>query len=873
MLPYGTSYRIANLVYDSIGLNFQSDRPQVLSAKSSPSSFPLVHSYSMSTLHQIERQSGEVPLARFGHTCCFVGTSFVVLFGGATGDGGRYTINNDTYLIDIRSNTWKKLVPAMDAQACPTPRAAHCCCCVDSMQMVVYGGAMGGGALSSEDLFLLDVRTVEKDGQFSWMTVPVEGPTPGKRYGHSMVYSKPLLVVFGGNNGQSALNDIWTLDVEKSPFAWTQVRVIDPARAPVPRVYHSADICSEGPAAGMTVVFGGRTGDNKSLKDAWGLRQHRDGRWDWVEAPARRGAPPEPRYQHCCVFYKKSLIIVGGRGNEASKKLPTSVYDTESCEWKDFVGVDRFRHSVWLVGHLLFSYGGFNHVAPSSPTADLQVVDMDVVLSIKPPTTSSTTTAPPHPQVQPPTSQPLHPSQPSSQVTSPVPPPSLPPPSMTPLPVATHSSTSVGIAQQVYVSVDRDSAVRRVGIETLGEESRTVRQTNKFGGIVASSSNPVGVMDIVHRVLDVLLQPLTWRPPVGENSLFFLSIPDIQNIALCSMDIIKNQPMVLQLRAPIKVYGDLHGQYPDLMRMFAKYGSPSETDPGGDIDAIDYLFLGDFVDRGSFSLETVVLLLALKCKYPTQIHLIRGNHEDATINALYGFKDECRRRLREDTDAPASVYALINTVFEYLPCGAVIDQKVLCIHGGIGGSVETVADIAALPRPLKVSQTPNNPQEQHVTDLLWSDPTDSDTVPGVTMNETRDPDGSGRIVKFGPDRVDQFLKRNEPLQLIVRAHECVMDGFERFAGGRLITLFSATDYCGHHKNAGALLFIKRDLTVVPKLIYPVDRTSVGNWDSSSIQARPPTPPRASRKDEYVLHNSGEGNMLSYAHQHSKRFGD
>ena len=187
--------------------------------------------------------------------------------------------------------------------------------------------------------------------------------------------------------------------------------------------------------------------------------------------------------------------------------------------------------------------------------------------------------------------------------------------------------------------------------------------------------------------------------------------------------------------------------------------------------------------------------------------------------------------------------------------------------------METVADIAALPRPLKVSQTPNNPQEQHVTDLLWSDPTDSDTVPGVTMNETRDPDGSGRIVKFGPDRVDQFLKRNEPLQLIVRAHECVMDGFERFAGGRLITLFSATDYCGHHKNAGALLFIKRDLTVVPKLIYPVDRTSVGNWDSSSIQARPPTPPRASRKDEYVLHNSGEGNMLSYAHQHSKRFGD
>ena len=157
--------------------------------------------------------------------------------------------------------------------------------------------------------------------------------------------------------------------------------------------------------------------------------------------------------------------------------------------------------------------------------------------------------------------------------------------------------------------------------------------------------------------------------------------------------------------------------------------------------------------------------------------------------------------------------------------------------------MDTVSDIAALSRPLKVSQTPSTAKEQLVTDLLWSDPTDSDTVPGITLNQTRDPDGSGRIVKFGPDRVERFLAKNSPLQLIIRAHECVMDGFERFASGKLITVFSATDYCGHHKNAGALLFVKRDLTIVPKLIFPVDRTS-GTWDAGSIQARPPTPPRS-----------------------------
>merc|ERR1719235_2192880 len=123
------------------------------------------------------------------------------------------------------------------------------------------------------------------------------------------------------------------------------------------------------------------------------------------------------------------------------------------------------------------------------------------------------------------------------------------------------------------------------------------------------------------------------------------------------LDILKGQDMMIRLRAPIKVYGDIHGQYLDLMRLFARYKAPTDGD-GGDIDSMDYLFLGDFVDRGSFSLETVCLLFALKVRYPTQIHLIRGNHED----------------------------------------------RVLCIHGGIGGHVFSIAEIAQLPRPLRVAQ-------------------------------------------------------------------------------------------------------------------------------------------------------------------------
>lgn len=134
-------------------------------------------------------------------------------------------------------------------------------------------------------------------------------------------------------------------------------------------------------------------------------------------------------------------------------------------------------------------------------------------------------------------------------------------------------------------------------------------------------------------------------------------------------------------------------------------------------------------------------------------------------------------------------------------------------------------------------------EQQLVVDILWSDPTDSDTELGIQQNTIRDPGGTGNIVKFGPDRVQKFLNNNG-LSLIIRAHECVMDGFERFAGGQLITVFSATDYCGKHKNAGAVLIMKKNFEIIPKLIYP-QNANQHNWieDEETLKKRPPTPPR------------------------------
>jgi len=239
------------------------------------------------------------------------------------------------------------------------------------------------------------------------------------------------------------------------------------------------------------------------------------------------------------------------------------------------------------------------------------------------------------------------------------------------------------------------------------------------------------------------------------------------------------------------------------------------------------------------------LLLALKIDYPRYVHLIRGNHEDEDINSLFGFRDECMERL--GPNGGIKVWKRFNDLFNWLPLAAVVADKIVCMHGGIGRVIENLGQIEELQRPISLKDG-----NQVYTDLLWSDPTTNDAVEGVQPS----PRGPG-LVCFGPDRVADFCERNG-LQLMIRAHECVMDGFERFAQGKLITLFSATNYCGTANNAGAILVLGRDMVMVPKLIHPlppghgeVDEQGVymtyGNdsdtWMQDINEQRPPSPPR------------------------------
>ena len=258
-------------------------------------------------------------------------------------------------------------------------------------------------------------------------------------------------------------------------------------------------------------------------------------------------------------------------------------------------------------------------------------------------------------------------------------------------------------------------------------------------------------------------------------------------LALCraAREVFLRQPMLVTLEAPVTIAGDIHGQYFDLLRVFELAELPPPY--------TQYLFLGDYVDRGAHSLETITLLLALKVQHPTAMWLLRGNHECASVNMAYGFYDECKRR------ASVSLWKAFVDVFNVMPVAAIVSGCMFCCHGGLSPELtswESLQAINALQRPCDI------PHVGLMCDLLWADPSPD--------HEGWSPNDRGVSFTFGKDVLHAFLARTG-LQLVVRAHQVVEDGYEFFGGQKLVTVFTAPNYCGDTRNVGCVMRVQSDL--------------------------------------------------------------
>jgi len=255
-------------------------------------------------------------------------------------------------------------------------------------------------------------------------------------------------------------------------------------------------------------------------------------------------------------------------------------------------------------------------------------------------------------------------------------------------------------------------------------------------------------------------------------------IPEEQVKELCekAKEVLSEEQNVHHVAIPATVVGDIHGQFYDLLELF---------DVGGQVPYVNYVFMGDFVDRGYYSVETFLLLLALKVRYPKRVTLIRGNHESRQITQVYGFYDECLKKYGN-----TNVWKYCVDVFDCLCLSAVVDNSVLCVHGGLSPSLDTLDQIQDLHRV----QEP--PHEGPMCDLMWSDPDDDIQGWGISAR------GAGYV--FGPDIADQFLYANH-LELIARSHQLAMEGFKYFFGQLLVTVWSAPNYCYRCGNVAAIL--------------------------------------------------------------------
>ena len=261
--------------------------------------------------------------------------------------------------------------------------------------------------------------------------------------------------------------------------------------------------------------------------------------------------------------------------------------------------------------------------------------------------------------------------------------------------------------------------------------------------------------------------------------------------------IIEKEESMIELEPPLYICGDIHGQFYDLLRVFEILKYPPES---------KFLFLGDYVDRGKRSLECILLLLCLKIKYPSRIFLLRGNHESANINRMYGFYDECKRKVS------LRIYKKFCNLFNILPITALVGEKILCMHGGLAYDLKNMDQLKTIKRPTEI------PEAGLLCDLVWSDPDESLYFDFCTNKER------GISVCFSKKKVEEFTKEND-LDLICRAHQVVEEGFQFFANMKLITVFTAPNYMEEFDNNGGILEVNEDMICSLHVLKP-DKSNI-----------------------------------------------
>ena len=752
---------------------------------------------------------GDIPLNRFGHTTVYLSKIKICLFGGSVGDSRKLNYTNETFTYNILTKIWKK-INIKNKDSIPKERAAHAAASNEKGQMAIYGGSTTTGGLAEDILYLFSLN-IKDENEGEWKKIKTKGDTPGERYGHSLTYLNPYFVLFGGNFNPNLSNDVWIININDNTdyYQWIKINYInDKNNMPIERLYHSSEMCNYGKYKNKLIIFGGRNSKNIPLNDLWCL-DIKDNKGEWIQLfPNNKNNEDNknkniltPRLNHTMLFYDNLLIILGGKSSSSSP-VPIEVFDIESNECFKFIKLTMNRHTSFIFENDIYFYGGFN-LKSHMPLGDIYKISLNKIFANSPLLKIIS-----EKNIEKNKDEKNNKEKNHYRLSNEV--------------VIGSDGILTNINNKTKETTqDELSLFRKLSISKLTDENKRIGDIDKKNTLI--SRNNIYNKILIEKFIDTLLRPLDWfdQKKMAEiHNKFPFTKDDIESLVEEVIPILSKENSLIKIRSPCKIFGNIYGVYNDLMRFFESYGNPSDNIQNGDINVMQYIFLGDFCDRGLYSLETVLLLFALKIKYPNFIYLIRGHHEDKNINEFYGLGKECKERLNDDINKENSIFNLINKVFDYLPFGVIVDGTTLLIHGGIGCSIEKLDDINNINRPISVVHDVKNIEELHVIDLLYSEYDDNEN--NYNVNNERDKMKKGFIVKYGKKRLDSFLNNNN-INLLITAHQFVKDGFCTFNNDKLLVLFSATNYMDKYNNIGAMITIAKKtankrLNIIPKLI-------------------------------------------------------
>ena len=373
------------------------------------------------------------------------------------------------------------------------------------------------------------------------------------------------------------------------PIKWGVLKTVENSPVPPPRIYHACSICKYGGALNMIIVYGGRNDKGIPLNDCWGLRKHRNGTWDWVLAPYDEGYEPQKRFQHSITFFYNFLIVIGGRNNSENKQIPIEIYDTQTSKWVSVAFFNKFRHTTWIVDDSIYTHGGFQLNNTSVAQSDIIKIDLTKLFN------SNDLLKTKFEELKNKLKEEKEKKQKEFIVNTQKITPTISPEGgvrgkyESRQTYKKHQEKLHNIKEQNQLpmsSINEKPLIQKIGeiaMASSNKDEKIIIKTIAFDekwGIKQNFVRNKKDKNLCDIFIDALLKPEQWVKDTHnyENEKFIFNIEQIAALTKQCIEIVAKQPNILKVSAPVKVFGDIHGQYIDLMN-FLLNGALQVRDP------------------------------------------------------------------------------------------------------------------------------------------------------------------------------------------------------------------------------------------------------------------------------------------------------